>query len=142
MSEESFAQMLDNEEWKEIRTGEVVDGTVIAVKPDKIVLNIGGKSDGIITRSEYTSAPDVDLTTVVSVGDEMKAKVLKSMMVRDRLLLHIESLLQIMAIRSLKMHLTVRNQSQALLRTLRAVLKLSLTKQEYLFLQALFQIHS
>lgn len=141
MSEESFAQMLDNEEWKEIRTGEVVDGTVIAVKPDKIVLNIGGKSDGIITRSEYTSAPDVDLTTVVSVGDEMKAKVLKSMMVRDRLLLHIESLLQIMAIRSLKMHLTVRNQSQALLRTLRAVLKLSLTKQEYLFLQALFQIH-
>lgn len=78
MSEESFAQMLDNEEWKEIRTGEVVDGRVIAVKPDRIVLNIGGKSDGIITRSEYTSAPDVDLTTVVSVGDEMKAKVLKS----------------------------------------------------------------
>ena len=33
MSEESFAQMLDNEEWKEIRTGEVVDGRVIAVKP-------------------------------------------------------------------------------------------------------------
>lgn len=27
MSEESFAQMLDNEEWKEIRTGEVVDGS-------------------------------------------------------------------------------------------------------------------
>ena len=130
MSEESFAQMLDNEEWKEIRTGEVVDGTVIAVKPDKIVLNIGGKSDGIITRSEYTSAPDVDLTTVVSVGDEM----------RDRLLLHIESLLQIMAIRSLKMHLTVRNQSQALLRTLRAVLKLSLTKQEYLSRQAWYLI--
>ena len=78
MSEESFAQMLDNEEWKEIRTGEVVDGRVIAVKPDRIVLNIGGKSDGIITSSEYTSAPDVDLTTVVSVGDEMKAKVLKS----------------------------------------------------------------
>ena len=104
MSEESFAQMLDNEEWKEIRTGEVVDGRVIAVKPDRIVLNIGGKSDGIITRSEYTSAPDVDLTTVVSVGDEMKAKVLKS---ND-----IESLLQIMAIRNLKMHLIIRSQLQ------------------------------
>ena len=112
MSEESFAQMLDNEEWKEIRTGEVVDGRVIAVKPDRIVLNIGGKSDGIITRSEYTSAPDVDLTTVVSVGDEMKAKVLKSTMVRDRSLLHIESLLQIMAIRNLKMHLIIRSQLQ------------------------------
>ena len=142
MSEESFAQMLDNEEWKEIRTGEVVDGTVIAVKPDKIVLNIGGKSDGIITRSEYTSAPDVDLTTVVSVGDEMKAKVLKSNDGEGQVALTYRKLVQIMAIRSLKMHLTVRNQSQALLRTLRAVLKLSLTKQEYLFLQALFQIHS
>ena len=40
MSEESFAQMLDNEEWKEIRTGEDVDGTVIAVKPDKIRLYV------------------------------------------------------------------------------------------------------
>ncbi|MGN0318876.1 MAG: 30S ribosomal protein S1 [Lachnospira sp.] len=77
MSEESFAQMLDNEEWKEIHTGEVVDGTVIDVKDDMIILNIGYKADGIITRSEYTSTPGVDLTTVVSVGDEMKAKVLK-----------------------------------------------------------------
>ena len=77
MSEESFAQMLANEEWKEIHTGEVVDGTVIAVKEDHIVLNIGYKHDGIITRSEYSSTPGIDLTTVVSVGDEMKAKVLK-----------------------------------------------------------------
>ena len=29
---ENFAEMLANEEWKEIHTGEVVDGTVIAVK--------------------------------------------------------------------------------------------------------------
>ena len=74
---ENFAEMLANEEWKEIHTGEVVDGTVIAVKDDQIVLNIGYKADGIITRSEYTSQPGLDLTTVVSVGDEMKAKVLK-----------------------------------------------------------------
>lgn len=74
---ENFAEMLANEEWKEIHTGEVVDGTVIAVKDDQIVLNIGYKADGIITRSEYTSQPGLDLTTVVSVGDEMRAKVLK-----------------------------------------------------------------
>ena len=71
---ENFAEMLANEEWKEIHTGEVVDGTVIAVKEDHIVLNIGYKHDGIITRSEYSSTPGIDLTTVVSVGDEMKAK--------------------------------------------------------------------
>ena len=76
MSEQSFAEMLD-ETFKTIHTGEVVDGTVIDVKSDHIVLNIGYKSDGIITRNEYTSTPDVDLTTVVNVGDKMQAKVLK-----------------------------------------------------------------
>ena len=76
MSELSFEQMLE-ESFKTIRTGEVVEGTVIAVKEDEIVLNIGYKSDGIITRNEYTNTPNVDLTTVVNVGDKMEAKVLK-----------------------------------------------------------------
>ena len=76
MSEMSFEQMLE-ESLKTIRNGEVVEGTVIDVKPDEIVLNIGYKADGIITRSEYTNEPNVDLTTVVSVGDTMEAKVLK-----------------------------------------------------------------
>ena len=76
MSEMSFEQMLE-ESLKTIRNGEVVEGTVIDVKPDEIILNIDYKSDGIITRNEYTNDNNVDLTTVVSVGDTMEAKVLK-----------------------------------------------------------------
>jgi len=76
MSEQSFEEMLD-ETFKTIHTGEVVDGTVIDVKEDQIILNIGYKADGIITRNEYSSTPGIDLTTVVSVGDTMQAKVLK-----------------------------------------------------------------
>lgn len=76
MSEMSFEQML-NESFKTIHTGEVVEGTVIDVKPDEIVLNIGYKSDGILTRSEYTNENNVDLTTVAKVGDKMEVKVLK-----------------------------------------------------------------
>ena len=76
MSEMSFEQMLDAYE-KTIRNGEVVEGTVIDVKPDEIILNIGYKSDGIISRNEYTNEPNVDLTTVVKVGDTMEAKVVK-----------------------------------------------------------------
>ena len=76
MSEMSFEQMLDAYE-KTIRNGEVVEGTVIDVKPDEIILNIGYKSDGIITRNEYTNEPNVDLTTVVKVGDTLEAKVVK-----------------------------------------------------------------
>lgn len=76
MSELSFEQMLE-ESLKTIRTGEIVTGKVIDVKEDEIVLNIGYKSDGIIPRNEYTDDQNLDLTTVVSVGDEMEAKVIK-----------------------------------------------------------------
>ena len=76
MSELTFEQMLE-ESLKTIHTGEVVEGTVIDVKPEEMVLNIGYKSDGILTRSEYTNEAGVDLTTVVKVGDTMEVKVLK-----------------------------------------------------------------
>ena len=76
MSELSFEQMLEDS-LKTIRTGEVVDGTVISVKEDEAVLNIGYKSDGILTRSEYTNTANVDLRTVINVGDVMEVKVLK-----------------------------------------------------------------
>lgn len=65
------------ESLKTIHTGEVVEGTVIDVKPDEMVLNIGYKSDGILTRNEYTNEPNVDLTTVAKPGDTMEVKVLK-----------------------------------------------------------------
>jgi len=76
MSELTFEQMLE-ESLKTIHAGEVVEGTVIDVKPDEMVLNIGYKSDGILTRNEYTNEPNVDLTTVAKVGDSMEVKVLK-----------------------------------------------------------------
>ncbi|MCI8732586.1 MAG: 30S ribosomal protein S1 [Lachnospiraceae bacterium] len=76
MSELSFEQMLD-ESFKTIKNGEIVEGTVIAVKEDEIILNIGYKSDGIITKNEYSNGQSVDLTQVVEVGQTMSAKVLK-----------------------------------------------------------------
>ena len=76
MSELSFEQMLEGS-LKTIRTGEIVEGTVIDVKEDEIILNIGYKSDGIVSRNEYTNVPNADLRTMVSVGDTMEVKVLK-----------------------------------------------------------------
>ena len=75
-NEQSFEQMLEAS-LKTIRTGEVVEGTVIDVKEDEIILNIGYKADGIITRNEYSNTSNLDLRTVVNVGDTMQAKVLK-----------------------------------------------------------------
>ena len=68
--------MLD-ESFKTIHNGEVVEGTVIDVKEDEIILNIGCKADGIITKAEYTTDNSVDLREVVHVGDKMEAKVMK-----------------------------------------------------------------
>ncbi len=73
----SFLEMVD-ESFKTIRTGEIVKGTVIDVKPDEIILNIGYKSDGILTKNEYSNDNSLDLTTVAKVGDEMDVKVLKA----------------------------------------------------------------
>ena len=75
MSEMSFEQMLE-ESFKTIRNGEVVEGTVIGVKPEEIILNIGYKSDGILTRNEYSNEP-VDLTTAVKIGDKLDVKIVK-----------------------------------------------------------------
>ena len=76
MSEMSFEQMLE-ESLKTIHNGQIVEGTVIDVKEDEVVLNIGYKADGILTRNEYTNESNVDLREVIKVGDTMEVKVLK-----------------------------------------------------------------
>ena len=76
MSELTFEQMLE-QSLKTIRNGEVIEGTVIAVKPDVAVLNIGYKSDGILTRNEYTNEANFDLTTALKVDDKIEVKVIK-----------------------------------------------------------------
>lgn len=76
MSELTFEQMLEDS-IKTIHAGEVVEGTVIDVKPEEIILNIGYKSDGVLTKNEYSNDSSVDLTAAVKPGDTMEVKVLK-----------------------------------------------------------------
>lgn len=76
MSEESFEQLL-GESIKTIHNGEVVEGKVIDVKEDVIILNIGYKSDGILTRQEYSNDSSIDLRDVAKPDDTMEVKVLK-----------------------------------------------------------------
>lgn len=76
MSEASFAELLEDS-LVTIHNGEVVEGTVIGVKDNEIILNIGYKADGILTKNEYSNNTDVDLTSEVKPGDTMTVKVLK-----------------------------------------------------------------
>ena len=76
MSEVSFEQLLD-ESIKTIHNGEVVEGTVIDVKEDQIILNIGYKADGILTKQEYSNDSSVNLCDIAKPGDTMEVKVIK-----------------------------------------------------------------
>lgn len=80
MSELSFEELLKQSEENEskIKPGSVVEGKVIGVKPEEIIVDIQYKADGIITRNEYSSTPNMDLTTVVNVGDPITVKVVKT----------------------------------------------------------------
>ncbi len=76
MSDLTFEQMLEDS-FKNIHMGDVVEGTVISVTSDEIAVNINYKSDGIISKNEYTNDSSVDLPSVVKPGDVLNVKVLK-----------------------------------------------------------------
>lgn len=60
------------------RGGELVSGTVLAVRDDEIVVNLGRKKDGIIPESEVKLEEGQTLKDLFKVGDEIDAKVLKT----------------------------------------------------------------
>ena len=78
MSEQSFEELLNAEETVRIHNGAVISGKVIDVKENEIILDIGYKTEGVITKAEYSNDPDVDLQSAVSVGDVMDVKVIRS----------------------------------------------------------------
>lgn len=79
MDEMNFAELLENDESRgSIRSGEIVEGRVIDVKPEEIIVDISYKSDGVIPRNEYTNTPNADLTELVHAGDTITAKVVKT----------------------------------------------------------------
>ena len=80
MSEErNFGELLEEFEGTSvtIHSNAIVEGTVIGVKDSEIILNIGYKADGILTKNEYSSNPDVDLTKEVKIDDKLTVKVMK-----------------------------------------------------------------
>lgn len=76
MENMSFEEML-NESFKTLHNGSVVEGTVIRVTENEVFVNLGYKADGIIEKSEFSSDANVDLKSVVSVGDKIEVFVMK-----------------------------------------------------------------
>jgi len=68
-SAQSFEEMLDESFHKPLHSGRVVKGTVIRVTPTEVTVDLGYKSDGIITRNEFTDDPSADITQLTKPGD-------------------------------------------------------------------------
>lgn len=73
-SEESF-QAAFEKTLVSIRPGQIVTGTVVQVTDDEVCLNIGYKSDGIITKNELQSSADPK--EQFKIGDEVEVEVIK-----------------------------------------------------------------
>ena len=70
-----------------INEGEVVNGTVVRVDKDEVLVDIGYKSEGVIPVSELSIRRSIDPSTEVQIGDAIDALVLTKEDAEGRLIL-------------------------------------------------------
>jgi small subunit ribosomal protein S1 len=59
-----------------VEDGQIVEGSVVKVDKDEVLLDIGYKSEGVIPSRELSIRNDVDPNEVVSLGEKLEALVL------------------------------------------------------------------
>ena len=62
---------------KEIRRGARVKGVVVQVKDDELLVDIGGKSEGVLSSSELSAEEAKDIRGHFNVGDEIDVLILR-----------------------------------------------------------------
>ena len=72
---------------KHFNDGDIVEGRIVKVDRDEVLLDIGYKTEGVIPSRELSIKHDVDPAEVVSVGDEVEALVLQKEDKEGRLIL-------------------------------------------------------
>jgi small subunit ribosomal protein S1 len=85
-SQEAFLAAID-ETIKYFNDGDIVEGTVVKVDRDEVLLDIGYKTEGVIPSRELSIKHDVDPHDVVKVTDHIEALVLQKEDKEGRLIL-------------------------------------------------------
>lgn len=73
---ENFEELLD-QSFVTLRSGQVVKGTVINVTDSEVSVNLGYKSDGIISKSELSNDSSLNPRNVVKIGDEIDVYIIR-----------------------------------------------------------------
>src|SRR5580765_6447443 len=72
---------------KDFNDGDIVEGRIVKVDRDEVLLDIGYKTEGVIPSRELSIKHDVDPGEIVKVGDEVEALVLQKEDKEGRLIL-------------------------------------------------------
>ncbi|CAN3980088.1 30S ribosomal protein S1 [Kitasatospora purpeofusca] len=83
---EAFLAAID-ETIKYFNDGDIVEGVIVKVDRDEVLLDIGYKTEGVIPSRELSIKHDVDPHEVVAVGDNIEALVLQKEDKEGRLIL-------------------------------------------------------
>ncbi len=75
---------------KDFDDGDLVQGKVVRVDKDEVLLDIGYKSEGVIPARELSIKHDIDPRDVVNVGDEIEALVTQKEDKEGRLILSVK----------------------------------------------------
>ncbi|MBR2682907.1 MAG: 30S ribosomal protein S1 [Atopobiaceae bacterium] len=85
-SAEDFLAAIDKT-IKYFNDGDIVEGTIVKVDRDEVLLDIGYKTEGVIPSRELSIRKDVDPSEIVHLGDEIEALVLQKEDKEGRLIL-------------------------------------------------------
>lgn len=76
VSDDQMNQMIDGT-LTEFDEGDLIDGTVVKIEHDEVLVDIGFKSEGVIPARELSIRKDADPSEVVNLGDQIEALVLQ-----------------------------------------------------------------
>ncbi len=82
----SFADLIDDT-MVTVEDGQLVEGKVVRIDKDEVLLDIGFKSEGVVPSRELSIRNDIDPSEVVSLGDIVEALVLTKEDKEGRLIL-------------------------------------------------------
>src|SRR5947208_15636222 len=71
----------------DFKEGDILEGTIVKVDRDEVLVDIGYKSEGVIPSKELSVRQDVDPSQIVQFGDKVEALVLQKEDKEGRLIL-------------------------------------------------------
>ncbi len=75
-NEESFAELFAQSESKTLNNGDIVDGTVVEIRNNEVIVDLGGfKYNGQLAADQLSDDPYAKVTDMVKPGDEIKVYV-------------------------------------------------------------------